>query len=288
MRKKRSKKLTSGRDSTLLGWLPKEDSPYSFNSLDKSETAALEAALGDGFGDIGSPGFEPSELPGEVDTGLLRYSFFVPSENDAEEHQQPFWHTVGDRPAAFESFPLGFVRRRLRLYFLNQLNRFCKHFVGAEAEYASLEREEIEALASYRLFEKPWYEYHAVQFLDWIENVQPGGRQRSDVSPALERSALSPVLISSFSGQLGRLVEQYYWRFRFEKALVRIRTGASEGGKAKSQLSKAKQTAWRSLASQIWKRRPELSGIAVAEAVKKQLNTAQSAKHIVRYIRRPQ
>jgi len=126
--------------------------------------------------------------------------------------------------------------------------------------------------AFYRLYEKPWYEVHALRFLDWLENQH------------------GPVLSIAFAGKLGRLVEQYYWRFRFEDVAATglgARRGASAGGKVKAALHRTKYSAWQNAASEIWARRPELSKIAVAQKVRTNLSTSRTAKHIARYIRRP-
>src|SRR5712671_4182207 len=115
-------RFRKGRDSALLASLPPKDSPYSFDNLSQTETDALEAAFGDGFGNVGSVGHEAQPLPKEVRSGLLRHSYFARdfSEYDHEEFPDEFWESVdGEQPGAFESFPLGFVLRRLRLYFGN-------------------------------------------------------------------------------------------------------------------------------------------------------------------------
>lgn len=278
--------MPKGDIDTLLALLPPKDSPYSFENLSQAETDALEAAFGDGFGDVGAVGSEALPLPQEIRSGLLRHSFFVrgSSEYDHEEYPDEFWKEFdGEGPAPFEGFPLGFVLRRLRLYFGNQLDRFCERQISERPEYASIDRWQLEELARYRMYEKPWYEFHAVTFLNWIESAQRDAVEK-------KRANLTALLISSFSGELGRLVEQYYWRFRFEEAAITgvgARKGASAGGKAKAGLHKAEHSAWQKAASDIWARRPKLSKIAVAEAIKKQLGDARTAKHIARFINHP-
>jgi hypothetical protein len=98
------------------------------------------------------------------------------------------------------------------------------------------------------------------------------------------------VVIVAFSGRLGRLVEQYYWRFKFEGTAItglEARKGASKGGKAKSQSAKVKQSAWQALALEIWARLPGRSKVGVAAIIKNKLNLTQSARHIARYLKRP-
>ena len=43
---------------------------------------------------------------------------------------------------------MGFVLRRLRLYFENQVDRFCAHLVREEPAYASVQRGLLEELAA--------------------------------------------------------------------------------------------------------------------------------------------
>jgi hypothetical protein len=273
------------RDDTLRALLPSKHDEYSFESLSQAETDALEAAFGDGFGDVGAVGYTPMPPPAEVRRGLVRHPFFVrpTSEYDHEQYPDEFWDWNDDQPPPAESLPLGFVLRRLRLYFANQVDRLCARLIKEQPSYATIERPLLEELAMQRLYEKPWYELHAVQLLDWIETTPK--------QPAIAKNAsFSLLLNSSFSGKLGRLVEQYYWRFRFEKAAitgVAARTGASTGGKAKAKLHVEEHLAWQKAAANIWTLRPKLSKTAVAKAIKTRLDVPQTAKHIARFIQRP-
>ena len=52
------------------------------------------------------------------------------------------------------------------------MDRFCARLISEQPDYPSTDMMYLEELASYRLYSKPWYEYHAVQFLDWIESAQ--------------------------------------------------------------------------------------------------------------------
>jgi hypothetical protein len=270
-----------GRDDHLCSLLPSIDSEYSLDHLNQAETEALEAAFGDGFGDVGCNGYVPMQPPPEVRSGLIRHSFFVreTSEYDHQENPDEFWDWDDDKPPPSESFPLGFLLRRLRIYFENQLNRFCASLIREKRAYAAAPRWWLERMAEKQLYEKSWYEYHAVQLLDWLEKPQ-----------FLGKTNVPLWLTSGFSGRLGRLVEQYYWRFRFEKATVTgvgARTGASKGGVAKAKLHEAEQSAWQNEAVRIWSRRPNLKKAAVAQLIKKQLNAPQTAKHIARFIKYP-
>ncbi len=273
--------MPESRDAVLRAILPTQDSEYSFNSLSEAETAALEEALCDGFGDVGADRYRPMPAPREVRSGLIAHRFFVSdgSEYDHEEYPDEFWDWRDDRPPPSEDFPLGFVIRRLRIYFANQLDRFCAQLIKDDPDYGSLDREMLEEIAADRLYEKPWYEYHAIRFMQWMkpEMLEVGNHK-----------TLPLIFASSWSGKLGRLVEQYYWKFRFEKAAMTglsSRQGASTGGKAKARLHLAEHSAWQKEATDIWASRPELSKTAVAKAIKTRLRVRKTAKHIARFIR---
>jgi hypothetical protein len=287
--------MSRSHDNSLLALLPTKDSPYSVDSLSQAETAALEASFRDGFGDVDGARFEALPIPGMIKSGLMRHSFFLASRRGhdwefRDEVEEYFDHRPSplqdefteefDNTSPFLQFPLGFDTTRLRLYFDNQLDRFYEWLVRSNPDYDPNDQFRLKQLARYRLYEKPWYEFHAVRFLSTMDVIRRNGM-------SLDITAL---LFSINFGKLGRLVEQYYWRFRFERAAVagvRARTGASRGGKTKAELHSAKRSAWNSLASDIWSRRPSLSKTAVAEAIRKQLNVPCSAKHIARFINRP-
>lgn len=107
--------MSSSRDDDLRALLPTKFSDYSFDSLGAAETAALEAAFGDGFGDPGAVGFRAMPPPSEVRAGLLQHSYFVSrhSEYDPKEYPDAFWDWDDDRPPPAEFLPLSFVMRRL-------------------------------------------------------------------------------------------------------------------------------------------------------------------------------
>jgi hypothetical protein len=250
------------RPDVLKALLPPVGSDYSVDSLNETETAALKEALSDGFGypDIGSK-------CGEVESGVLRYSLF---KTDWSKHDPKGTRVM----PAFENFPIKFKVGRLGLYFENQRDRFREYLTREEPGYgASI----IEILARGWEFKKPWYEYHAVQFLEWIAGgVHPIGT--------------ISVWHLAWCGQLGRLIEQYYWKFRFEKDTITgagARKGATRGGKQKSQRHKAQQSKWQRQATDIWSRHPHWSKTAVAAEIKKQPGEKRSAKHITRYISKP-
>lgn len=285
------------RDDKLRRLLPTKDAPYDYQTLSKAETDALIEALGDGFGDRLASGYEALSLPVSTKSELLEHSFYARPAGYAdpadEDYDRPdvndaFWtNTENDEaPAPFEWFPLGFNQRRLRLYFQNQWDRFCLRQTREDPYIALIDRSEdkeyiFDHLAMQCLYQKPWYEAHALQFLNWIER---------DEYDLYKYPSLARITIPGFAGQLGRLVEQYYWRFRFEGVAIsgtRARKGASDGGRVKAALHQPERSAWQKIAEEVWTHRPELSKRAVAETVRKRLRVKRTVKHIARYIIHP-
>lgn len=224
--------------------------------------------------------------PKGIEGGLARHAYFVgqTSRYDPEKYPDDFWNWRDDKPPPAEFFPLGFVLRRLRLYFENQRDRFCAHIIQDIPDGSSVTRELLRGQAARFLYAKPWYEFHALEHIEWIESIP----EKIKLDAKSVRFWLT--MTSTFSGVLGRLVEQYYWKFRFEKAAmtgVAARKGASSGGKVKAKRHHSEHRGWQQAASKIWEQRPSLSKIAVATAIKKQLAVNRTAKHIARFIRQP-
>ena len=173
----------------------------------------------------------------------------------------------------------------MEIYFKNQLARFYHQQSGIadyeiHPEFAEWMRQR---LALRRTYQKPWYEFHAVQLLDWIVDWK-----RDIMKPRLAK--LGGLMLSGDSGQLGRLIEQYSWRFRFEGAAIAglgARLGASAGGKAKARQHHDQHSIWQNKAVEVWGHRPGLSKMAVADLVRKECAPSLTAKHIARFIRRP-
>ena len=276
--------MTRSRDEQLQALLPSNDDPYSFDRLSEAEMGALDAAFGDGFGSLGK-GDAAFPLPQEIKSGLLQHPFFFKSTSEfrEDELEEAFWASSDDldgAPAPFEDLPLGFNPKRLRIYFDNQLDRCAHHLTIEDPQGAPLDRSDLGDLVIDRLYEKPWYEFHATRLLGLA----------IETDKFFEGAKFKTLLIGCFFGQLGRLVEQYYWRFRYEGAAITglgARRGASDGGKAKAALSKADHRQWQNAAEEIWAHRPKLAKTTVAEIIKKRFRVAQTVSNITRYIRRP-
>jgi len=278
--------LADSRDRQLRTLLPSKDSPYDFYRLSQAETDALEEAFSDGFG-AAVAGSEALPLPRGIKSGLLQHPFYFRNAwEDDEDSEDAFWHSPSSgAPAPYETVPINFIPRRLRMYFKNQLDRFCHKMISEEPHFASSERQYVEDHALDRLYEKPWYEAHALELFDIIDI---DGFLLRGVKSA-KGAAGRAFLVSCFAGELGRLIEQYYWRFRFEGAAITglgARKGASAGGISRAALHRTQHCAWQKAAAEIWGRRPKLSKLAVAEIIRKQVGARQTAKHIARYISR--
>jgi hypothetical protein len=301
---------TYRRDEDLEAVLPSKDSPYSYHDLSEAETNALTTALEDGFGDVGVHDARPEPLPKNVKSGLLEHSFYCRPESEyvPDEGVGEFWQSDTDAPPPYEVFPLGFVAPRLRRYFQNQFDRFCAQLLRDNPEYVQAHFDRyfayhvfgnfkfdpsrnmwlFQELGSQWLYQKPWYEVHALQFLDFIMMTAIDLEKHPY---SLEEYPDSAILcIIDYAGKLGRLVEQYYWRFRFEGAAIAgegARRSASAGGKAKAELHQLERAAWQAAALEIWARKQNLSKIAVAERIRIRFGEARTAKHIARYIAHP-
>lgn len=279
--------MADKRDDKLRALLPSRDCPYSVETLDEAELRAFDEAPGDAFG---GPSGQELRLPREINSGLLKHSFFLREFSDCEEVEaeaEAFWQNSDDeQPAPSELFPLGFHERRLRIYFSNQLDRFYhqskRELPGLSEDDRFIENWLRQRLVLGMIYKKPWYEFHAVQLLDWIEKMKADALKPN-------YAKLMGLMVSSFSGQLGRLVEQYFWRFRFEGAAMTGLAGrdaASAGGKAKARLHRDQHASWQKAAEEIWKRRPKLSKTAVAEIIMKAHGASHTPKHVARFISR--
>src|SRR6516164_5487452 len=104
------------------------------------------------------------------------------------------------------------------------------------------------------------------------------------------RVGLDLMLIQNFSGTLGRLVEQYYWKVLLEKAAIRgirISQSAKSGGLRLASIRKHEHETWQAAARLVWQERPTSSKMTVASIVKRRLKIERSVKHICRVLIRP-
>jgi hypothetical protein len=271
----------------LLRLLPAVDAPYG-QLLSKAEAEALTEALNDGFNIYLGEAISTDRI--RLPTSFVNSKFlthFLYSEESINDLTSE---------KSVNKFPLTLNEELLQIYFQNQFERFRHHF-----------RSEIDLssggikVASKWQYQKPWYESHALNCLKEIQSLKESTNSEIvDTTDAAKRLSNRPYEIIAeeltselifAAGQLGRLVEQYSWRFQHETAVEAgegARKGASAGGKAKAQVHQAEHSAWQNEALKIWVNNPDLSNNAVGTLIKKRLGAIRTAKHIARYITRPQ
>jgi hypothetical protein len=271
----------------LLKQLPAVDAPYDCRVLSKAEAEALAEALNDGFNIYLGEAIDTHRhrLPTDfVNSKLLTHFFyFEKSVNDLTIEK------------SINKFPLTLNEELLQIYFQNQFDRF-RHHCGSALDPSS---DDIEVASKWQ-YQKPWYESHALSCLKEIESLKESVKseivettEKAKQLSAIPYEVLAEDLASDLiflAGQLGRLVEQYSWRFQHEKAVETgegARKGASAGGREKARLSEAEHSSWRDEASKIWAKKPYLTNLEVAKAVRTELRVDRTAKHIARYIRPP-
>jgi hypothetical protein len=278
--------------------------------------------LGDGFSSSHRRNrLEEAALPAEIEPGLLEHKAYYYRGEQAgywdEDDQIGFWRrSDGDSPPGLcEQSPLNFHLPAIRKYFLEQRGAYLKHYEEQKATY--IRSREAEAYAKTKSsqngsglddltpeekdnwdaeiyagvlqepYSKVWYEYHINQHIYFVE------QSVADLDRGVKygsKLGLTVLMIVSFSAELGRLIEQYYWKFLIEASAIRGEKtfkSAKAGGAALASVRKAEQARWQAAADLIWKKNPKLSKTAVGETLKKRLEIHLSAKHLARFLTRP-
>jgi hypothetical protein len=276
---------------------------YDPFALSEEEKSRFLAALGDGFGySHRSKRLVEEKLPPDVNLGLLDhrayYDRFRRSEPYDAEDLGEFWEkSDGDSPPGlFEQCPLSFHLPAIRTYFREQKEAYMSYVkslrdFGWLSELDPEEQKDWEAelynQALYKTYSKAWYEYHINEHIYFGDETVAMLHSHAEKGINL---GLSILMIVHHSAVLGRLIEQYYWKFLVEKSAIRgakISESAKTGGAVLASIRKAKHAHWQSAANLIWKKRPAISKMAVASILKKQLDLTQSVKHISRVLNRP-
>jgi hypothetical protein len=285
----------------------KKPKKYDVYALSEDEKTRFASALGDGFGY--SPRAHRNQrldelaLPDEVSPGLLKHRAYYAktSQSDflGEDQRDEFWaESDGDSPPGlFEQCPVNFHYPEIRAYFLEQKAAYIR-FAKSTDDYEWMEklspdqkteREDgyVYGLALRQTYSKAWYEYHINSYIFYIDDAAT----RILKSPReINMINMCVMLTMNFSATLGRLVEQYYWKFLLEKAAIRgekIAEAARSGGDLRASKQKGVHAVWQSAASAVWREHPNSAKTTVASIVKKRLGLSHSAKHISRVITRP-
>jgi hypothetical protein len=279
---------------------PKRPSAYDPTVLSEQEKERFLAALGDGFGySHRSQHLDEAALPAEVEPGLLRHRAYYyknrRSEYLGDDEEGEFWEeSDGDSPPGlFEECPINFQLPVIRKYFQQQKAAYLA-YVKSLDDYTWLDEltpeeksnwdEQIYHRVLYKTYSKAWYEYHINQYIYFLDESVEMLARRSEQGHKL---GFSVMIIIHFSGRLGRLVEQYYWKFLLEKAAIRgvkISESAKAGGLLLASMRKHEHAAWQAAARLIWQERPTSSKMTVASIVKRRLKIDRSVKHISRVL----
>lgn len=279
----------------LRALLPPVSEPYYAKRFSESERTALEFALGDGFG---SPSGSASEIfvPENIDQKLLKFRAWSPAgtplkarpeSRDADDAFFRIEEKDGLIPGPTEWQPLGFSAELAAIYFERQVRRFRKSERQKAGTHLTLS--ELDEMAHRRVFEKPWFEYHAMKLIDAM-SLGPGEAERwikEGAGPA--RMAFEIHVALNWAGQLGRLVERYYWTRLFERATVagvKLQEGGREGARMRSRAG-GNHREWQKLADERWQRTPDASKTQVALYVQKTLRLTVTAKNVARYLVKP-
>jgi hypothetical protein len=268
--------------------------------LSVEEKQRFLAALGDGFGHLhGSQHLDEAALPAEVELGLLTHRAYYPKDDPSKywrHDEDEFWEeSDGDSPPGlFEQCPIHFHVPAVRKYFQEQRAAYLA-YVKSRDDYIWLDELKPEEKANwderiyyqvlYKSYSKAWYEYHVNEYIFFLdESVAMLARAAEQGL----KGRLAVMLITNFSGTLGRLVEQYYWKFLLEKAAIRgvkVSEAAKSGGLLLSSRRKREHADWEAAACLIWKEHPTFSKMTVASIVKKRLKIDRTVKHISRVLK---
>jgi hypothetical protein len=276
--------------------LPEKYDPWAFS---KEEKERFISALMDGFyrPDPDAIELEELELPAGVRAGLLTHRVYYDTntEYDGDETEE-FWQDFDEKlPAGFfAQLPLNFSFLSLAVFFIKQESAY-RNYIKTDKDWEFEKRlgpkfsgmwdaHVLRTRALAETYSKPWYEYHILEkFKSLMAVAYPG----ETFGPAPN---MKPLVIIETSAQLGRLIEQYYWKFVLEKSAIRgekISQSAKSGGHLRASMLKHDHARWQSAADEVWQQYPKSHKTTVASIVKKRLKLAKSEKHISRVLTRP-
>jgi len=261
---------------------------YDLVILSEEEKARFLAAL---IYESGKPPaehrkrFDGEPLPSDVDPERLDHWAF-----------HYFWEVPPEKPGSFfEKCPIKFRLSVIRTYFEEQKVAYLAYIKWLN-QYPWVDKLDAEKKKSWERefyhealnepYSKVWYEFQVNRCIYCIDE------QILILKSHTEKESELSVVISTlvnYSAALGRLVEQYFWKF-CEKSAIRgskVVQSAKDGGAERAFRIKAEHARWQEEANLFWKERPASSKTTVASAVKKRLNIEHSPKHIARMLVRP-
>jgi len=211
---------------------------YDLAVLSEDEKRRFFAALGDGFGNSRSRQHLGSPLPATMEPGLLMHEWYRPKSEDFGGLEEE-GHSA---PSPFVQCPVTFHLPALRQYFDQQKAAYLERakslgefvpFDESPTEHQFYREKDFYGDVVWETYSKAWYEFHINQCISFIDDLTVS--YETVYQQDKSRSSLEFMLmtIADVSGQLGRLVEQYYWKFLLEKAAIRgerISESAKSGG----------------------------------------------------------
>jgi hypothetical protein len=277
---------------------------YDPSILSEAEKKRFIAALGDGFGSsLCNEELDEVALPSEIEPGLLKHRAYYykgrPIENSNGGETSQFWAKFDGYfgQGLSEQCPLQFSLERIRGYFLEQKTAYLRYATSA-ADFEHMKGLDPEAKADWerriycralnKLYSKAWYEFHIDEQIFYIDDTSEECFR--ETKRGVKFHAGSMCVVIEFSGILGRLVEQYYWKFLLEKSAIRgekTSQAAKSGGDIKASKQKRVREGWQLAAVAVWQEDPTRSKMTVAKIVKQRLKLGLSAKHISRVLTRP-
>jgi hypothetical protein len=275
--------------------LPEKYDPWA---LSEEEKRRFISALADGFERAGlqsSGEIETLALPETVKAGLLKHPVYYDLDTDYDAETGEFWQDFGDdQPLGlFAQLPINFVFLNISDFFIQQSAAYLKYAKSDQdlelekclgPKFLGILNELVWKRALAETYSKPWYEYHINKKIESLIGVAYPGPV---FGPAPN---MKPLEIIKSSAQLGRLIEQYYWKFLLEKSAIRgekTSQSAKTGGNIKASKLKRVHERWQLAAVAVWKENSTHTKMTVAKIVRQRLKLGLSAKHISRVIVRP-
>jgi hypothetical protein len=266
-------------------------SVYDPFALSEEEKARFKGALRDGFGDCPHPDYlDEQALPDDINSGLLAHPVFY-----NKLWEEDFWDRCPESffGGFFERCPVSFHHPAIRSYFLEQKAAYLAN-AKLDMDLQQITPEESNQLDYYlyrRALDEPysklWYEFH----INHTDEIVDALTSETDwIAGSTPKLNLHMRTLIGTAGTLGRLVEQYYWKFIFEKKAIsgaKLSEAGRDGAARSAKKHKAEHARWQAVADLIWKEDPSKLKTTVASSVKKRLKLRQTVTQIVRVLNAP-
>jgi hypothetical protein len=256
--------------------------------LSEEEKSRFKAALGDGFGSVQLGPLIEEEFPPNLETGLLDHKVYRANVLNSDFE----YDSVSQVERQLETCPINFTLGRVQPYFREQRKIFLEHVRSLKKykepkDLSLMEREPWDDFVYFHFsrkhYTKSWYE----QFINWrfkkIDQILRMQEYDYDLPWML--------FLVWHSGVVGRLIEQYYWKFFHERNAItgsKISRGGVRGAALTAGKLKPKHEKWRREAEAIWANKPRLSKIAVARSLITRLKLHDyTERHVARVLVKP-